>query len=329
MKMRPLGPSGIQASAVAFGAWAAGGWRWGGQDEKASVDAIRAALDHGINFIDTAPAYGLGRGEEIVGKAIEGRRDKVVIATKCGIVWDTDKGTFFFATDEKGKNDAGQYRLHKYLGADLIRRDLETSLKKLRTDYVDLYLTHWQDPTTPVEETAALLQDLKKQGKIRAIGACNATVSDLDRYRSKGPFDADQERYSMLDRKQEKQNLPWTRAQKAAFLAYSPLEHGLLTGKTTVNRAYNEGDLRKGHPTFTPENVNRVNGVLDRMKPIADRHGATIGQLVLAWTLAQPGVTHVLAGSRSPQQSIENAKAGSIDLSPDELGEMDRLARGA
>ncbi len=194
MKMRPLGPSGIQASAVAFGAWAAGGWRWGGQDEKASIDAIRAGLDHGINFIDTAPAYGLGRGEEIVGKAIEGRRDKVVIATKCGLVWGTDKGTFFFATDEKGKNDAGPYRLHKYLGADLVRRDLETSLKKLGTDYIDLYLTHWQDPTTPVEETMELLLSFKKEGKVRAIGACNAPVADLDRYRSKGPVDADQER---------------------------------------------------------------------------------------------------------------------------------------
>jgi aryl-alcohol dehydrogenase-like predicted oxidoreductase len=327
MKMRPLGPSGIRASAVAFGAWAIGGWRWGGQEEKASIDAIRAALDHGINFIDTAPAYGLGRGEELVGKAIEGRRDKVVIATKCGLSWNTTKGTLFFVSDEKGKNEAGAYRIHKYLGADVVRADLEASLRKLRTDYVDLYLTHWQDVTTPIEDTMALLLDFKRQGKIRAIGACNASVADLDRYRSKGPVDADQERYSMLDRKQEGLNLPWVRKHGAALLAYSPLEHGLLTGKTTVNRAYNDGDLRKGHPNFTPENVHRVNGLLDRMKPIAERHGATIGQLVLAWTLSQPGVSHVLAGSRSAAQSAENARAGEIELSPDELAEIERIAR--
>ncbi len=327
MKLRPLGSSGIQASAVAFGAWAAGGWRWGGQDEKDSVDAIRAALDHGINFIDTAPAYGLGRGEEIVGKAIEGRRDKVVIATKCGIVWGTDKGTFFFATDEMGKNEKGEYRLHKYLGADLVRRDLETSLKKLRTDYVDLYLTHWQDPTTPIEDTMELLLSFKKEGKIRAIGACNAAPADLDRYRSKGPVDADQERYSLLDRKQEKLNLPWVRAQRAAFLAYSPLEHGLLTGKITANRSYGPGDLRGDHPSFTRENVNRVNGLLDRIRPIAERHQATPGQLAVAWTIARPGVSHALVGARSAAQAVENAKAGRIDLSPDELAEIDRLVR--
>lgn len=327
MKMRPLGSSGIRASAVAFGAWAAGGWRWGGQDEKASIDAIRAALDHGINFIDTAPAYGLGRGEEIVGKAIEGRRDKVVIATKCGLVWGTEKGTFFFATDEKGKNEQGEYRLHKYLGADLVRRDLETSLKKLGTDYIDLYLTHWQDTTTPIEDTVALLLDLKKQGKIRAIGACNASVADLDRYRSKAPFDADQERYSMLDRKHEKQNLPWVCANGAAFLAYSPLEHGLLTGKITADRKYGPGDLRGDHASFTPGNLARVNGLLDRLRPIAERHGATLGQLAVAWTVAQPGVSHALVGARSVAQAVENAKAGAIDLSADELAEIDRIAR--
>jgi aryl-alcohol dehydrogenase-like predicted oxidoreductase len=275
VKTRALGPSGIRASAVAFGAWAIGGWRWGGSDEKTSLDALRAGLDAGITFIDTAPAYGLGRGEELVGKAIEGRRDRVVIATKCGLSWSTSKGTLFFVSDEKGKNEAGAYRIHKYLGPESVRAELETSLRKLRTDYIDLYLTHWQDVTTPIEDTMALLLDFKRQGKIRAIGACNATVADLGRYRSKGPVDANQERFSILDRQQEGANLPWVRDQGAAFLAYSPLHHGLLTGKAAAHRAYPEGDLRKGHPSFTPENVQRVNGLLDRLRPIAERHRAT------------------------------------------------------
>jgi aryl-alcohol dehydrogenase-like predicted oxidoreductase len=322
MKKRPLGGSGIDASVVAFGAWALGGWRWGGSDDKTSIDALRAGIDAGITLIDTAPAYGFGHGEEVVGKAIEGRRDKVVIATKCGLSWNTTKGTLFFVSDEKGKNEAGQYRIHKCLDPDLVRADLESSLQRLRTDHVDLYLTHWQDPTVPIEDTMALLLDLKKQGKIRAIGACNAKVEDLERYRSKGTIDADQERYSMFDRDLEKAQLPWCRKNNVAVLAYSPLHHGLLTGKIPETRDFPEGDLRRGHPSFTPENLRRTGAFLDRIKPIADRRGLTIGQLVIAWTVAQPGVTHALVGARTPQQAVENAKAGSVELTADELGEM-------
>jgi aryl-alcohol dehydrogenase-like predicted oxidoreductase len=327
MKRRPLGPSGIQASAIAFGAWALGGWRWGGSDEKTSVDALRAGLDAGIDFIDTAPAYGFGRGEEIVGKAIQGRRDRVVVATKCGLVWDEPKGVFFFASDDKGRRDDGPRRIHKYAGADRIRTDLEGSLKRLGTDYVDLYLTHWQDPTTPVEETMSCLLDLKRQGKIRAIGACNAATSDLDRYRKLGPVDADQERFSLLDRKLEKTNLAWTRANGAAVMAYSPLEHGLLTGKAVAGRKYGEGDLRNDHPNFRPENLVRILGILDRLKPVAERHRATLSQLVLAWTIAQPGVTHALAGARTPAQAVENARAGELDLGAADLAEIEAAAR--
>ncbi len=324
MIQRPLGSSGIRASAVAFGAWAVGGWRWGGTDDKASIDAIRAAIDGGINFIDTAPAYGFGHGEEVVGKAIEGRRDKVVLATKCGMVWRMEKGVFFFASDEKGRNDAGPYRIHKYLGAETIREDLEDSLRRLRTDHVDLYLTHWQDPTTPIEDTAACLLDLKKQGKIRAIGACNASPADLERYRKAGALDADQERFSMLDRRLEGTNLPVCRANNVAVLAYSPLEHGLLSGKLPPDRVYKEGDLRRGNPAFAPERLAKVGAMLDRLRPIADRHKATFTQLAIAWTIAQPGLTHALVGARNPQQAAENAAAGSIDLSADEIAEIGR-----
>jgi len=319
MRTRPLGSSGIQASVVAFGAWAVGGWRWGGSDDRTSIDAIRAALDAGINFIDTAPAYGFGHGEEIVGKAIQGRRDKVVIATKCGLAWNTTKGSLFFVSDEKGKNEAGQYRIHKCLDPDIVRADLEGSLKRLGTDHVDLYLTHWQDPAVPIEDTMALLLDFKKQGKIRAIGACNAKVEEMERYRSKGAFDADQERYSMVDRGLEQAQLPWCRKNNVAVLAYSPLHHGLLSGKIAPDRVFKEGDLRRGHASFTPEHLRKTGLLLDRIQPIADARGLTISQLVIAWTVSQPGLTHALVGARTPQQAVENAKAGTVELSADEL----------
>jgi len=319
MKTRPLGASGIQASTVAFGAWALGGWRWGGSDDKTSIEALHAGIDAGITLIDTAPAYGFGHGEEVVGKAIRGRRERVVIATKCGLSWNTTKGTLFFVSDEKGRNDAGQYRIHKTLDPDIVRADLEGSLRRLGTDHVDLYLTHWQDVTIPIEDTMALLLDLKRQGKIRAIGACNAKVEDLERYRSKGPLDADQERYSMLDRGMEQTQLPWCRKKNVAVLAYSPLHHGLLTGKITPEREFKEGDLRRGHASFTPENLKKTGLLLERIRPIADRRGLTISQLVIAWTLAQPGLTHALVGARTPQQALENARAGDVSLDPGEL----------
>ena len=249
---------------------------------------------------------------------------RTLIATKCGLIWDEPKGVFFFASDDKGRKEDGPRRIHKYLGADRIRKDLEGSLKRLRTDYVDLLLTHWQDPTTPIEETAACLEALKKEGKIRAYGACNATPADLERY---GALAADQERYSMLDRKLEKSNLPWCRARGVAVLAYSPLEHGLLTGKIDARRAFKEGDLRLGHPNFTPDNLARVGRLLERLKAVADGHRATLSQLVIAWTIAQPGLTHALVGARTPEQARENARAGELRLSEGDLAAIDAALR--
>lgn len=326
MKMRPLGQSGIQASAIAFGAWAIGGWRWGGGDDKASIDAIRAAVDHGITLIDTAPVYGFGKSEELVSKAVEGIRDKVVIATKCGISWKTDKGELLFVADDKGKNPEGQYPLRKYSGPESIRVEIEDSLKRLRTDRIDLYQTHWQDASTPTEDVMACLLDLKKQGKIRAIGCCNAEMDHLERYRKVGPLDSDQERYSMLDRKMDAEQLPYCRKNNIAVLAYSPLHHGLLTGKIRPDRTYNEGDLRRDLPRFKPDAVTKTNAMLAKFEPIAKRHGATVGQLIIAWTIARPGLTHALVGARTPEQAAENAKAGAIDLSAEEVAEMDRIA---
>jgi aryl-alcohol dehydrogenase-like predicted oxidoreductase len=315
MRYRPLGQSSIQASVVGFGAWAIGGWMWGGADEREAVRAIQAALDRGITLIDTAPAYGLGLSEELVGEAIAGRREKVVLATKCGLVWHTDGGRFFF-------NQGGK-PVHRYLGGDSIRYELEQSLKRLRTDYVDLYQTHWQDSTTPIEETMTALVDLKRQGKIRAIGVSNASVEDIRQYQRLGPLDADQEKYSLLDRGQEAALVPYCREQGIAVLAYSPLANGLLTGKIGPEREFSGDDLRRNNPRFSVENRVRIQGMLEQIQPIAEVHGLTLGQLVIAWTLAHPGITHALAGARNPRQAVENAGAADAMLSDEELAAID------
>jgi methylglyoxal reductase len=311
MRYRLLGQSGIEASVVAFGAWAVGGWFWGGADEQESVAAIRGAIDAGITLIDTAPAYGLGHSEEIVGKAIQGRRDKVVLATKCGLVWDSKKGTHFF--DELGRP------IHRYLGAESIRYEVEQSLRRLQTDVIDLYQTHWQDPTTPIEETMATLLELKREGKIRAIGVSNATTQQMDEYRKSGPLDSDQEKYSMLVRGMDSEQLPYCERNHIAMLAYSPLAQGLLTGKVPVDRVLAEGDLRAESPKFSLVNRQKILGFLEEIRPVADANEATLAQLVIAWTLAQPGLTHALAGARNARQATENAAAGDLVLARSEL----------
>jgi aryl-alcohol dehydrogenase-like predicted oxidoreductase len=317
MQHRPLGASGIQASALGLGTWAIGGWQWGGTDEKQAIEGIHAAIDAGITLVDTAPVYGLGTSEEIVGKALKGRRDKVILATKCGLIWHAQQGNHFF--DEDGKP------VHRYLGADAIRYEVEQSLKRLQTDTIDLMQTHWQDPTTPIDETMGALMDLKAEGKIRAIGVSNVTTAQMDAYRAAGQLDSDQEQYSMIDREIEATLLPYTRQHNIAMLAYSPLALGLLTGKIGPDRQFSGDDQRIGEPRFSVENRARVAAMLTDFKPLAARHGLSIPQLVIAWTLAQPGVTHVLVGARNAAQAVENAKAGQVTLDADTAAAMDAI----
>jgi aryl-alcohol dehydrogenase-like predicted oxidoreductase len=316
MHTEAIGQSDVQASVVGLGTWAIGGWSWGGTDEADSIAAIQAALDAGITLIDTAPAYGLGLSEEIVGKALAGRRDEAIIATKCGLVWHTDEGRHFF--------DQGGKPVHRYLGAESIRYEVEQSLRRLQTDYIDLYQTHWQDPTTPIEETMEALLRLKDEGKIRAIGVSNVDVSHLEAYERVGQLDSAQEKYSMLDRDIEADILPYTRAHDIAVLAYSPLALGLLTGKIGPERTFEGDDLRIDKPRFSIKNRQRVAAMLGEFEPIAARYDLTIPQLVIAWTAAQPGITHVLVGARNEAQAVENAAAGAATLS-DDLAVMDRI----
>jgi methylglyoxal reductase len=318
MLYRELGASGIRASAVGLGAWAIGGWMWGGTPEDDAIRAIQTSLDHGVNLIDTAAVYGFGRSEEIVGKAIRGRRDQVLLATKCGLVWDREEGEFFFHADEKGATPGpSEKKIYKCLRPDSIRRELEQSLTRLGVEHVDLYQTHWQDSTTPLADTVAALQKLKDEGKIRAVGVSNCGLGRLAAY---GPIASDQEKFSALDRGIEQNGiLDYCRRANIAVLAYSPLANGLLTGKMTPDRRFGEGDLRRMNPRFGRKNIERVNAMLERLDPIAQRHGVTIAELVIAWTFSQPGVTCVLCGARNAAQAEENARAGEITLSSDEI----------
>jgi methylglyoxal reductase len=313
--IREIGKSGVKASAVGLGTWAIGGWMWGGTDERESISAIQASLDAGVTLIDTAPAYGLGRSEEIVGKALAGRRDKAVIATKCGLVWHTQQGKHFFDQDDKP--------VHRYLGRDAILHEVEESLKRLGTDYIDLYITHWQDPTTPVEETVRALEDLRASGKIRAIGASNVSRTELESYIATGGLDAIQERFSMIDREIETELLPLTQKNGVVTLSYSSLALGLLSGTIGPDRVFAGDDQRKNSPRFSVANRQKAKDLAEAIRPVADRHGASIAQTVIAWTLAQPGVTFALCGARNPAQALDNARAGTIRLDANDLSAID------
>ncbi|TIL68398.1 aldo/keto reductase [Mesorhizobium sp.] len=317
---RSIGKSGVVASAVGLGTWAIGGWMWGGTDEAESIAAIQASIDAGVSLIDTAPAYGLGRSEEIVGKAIKCRRDRAVIASKCGLNCHSKKGNHFFDQDGTPVN--------RYLGADGIAYEVEQSLRRLGTDYIDLYITHWQDPTTPIAETMEALERLKSAGKIRAIGASNLNPAELQQYVAAGQLDAIQERYSMLDREIEQTLLPIARQHQIAALSYSSLALGLLSGAIDPAREFSGDDQRKDNPRFSQANRRKVAALKHALTPVAEVHQASMAQIVIAWTLAQPGITFALCGARNATQALDNARAGEILLSAAELGAIDAAVAG-
>jgi methylglyoxal reductase len=326
MIRRKLGMSGIDVSAVGLGTWSLGGWAWPGTDETKAIDGIHAALDHGVNLIDTAPSYGSGRSEEIVGRAIRGRREKVVLATKCGLIYEPREGsTLFCEYKADGATSRPSETLYLCLRPESIRKELEGSLRRLGTTYIDLLQTHWQTPATPIVDTMGMLMKLQDEGKIRAIGVSNVT---LDQLKSYGPIDADQEKFSMIDREVERNGLlPHCHRTCVSMLAYSPLAYGLLGGKILPSQRFPAGDVRKDNPVFAPANVERINAMLDQIRPIAERRRATLAQVVIAWTVAQPGVSSVLCGARDPEHAIENAGAGEISLFSEELETINALLR--
>jgi len=320
MQEREIGQSGIKASVVGLGTWAIGGgpW-WGDTDDEQSLRTIHEALDQGVTLIDTAPGYGWGRSEELVGRAIGGRRDQVVIATKCGLWWQDDRGSEFF--DSEGRT------VRRCLRPETIREEVEISLRRLGTDYIDLYFTHWQSvepDLTPIAETAECLTKLKEEGKIRAIGVSNADQAQLAEYCAACTLDANQPRYSMLDRTIEADIAPFCREQDVSVLAYSPLEQGLLTGNIGMDQTFGEGQYRNEIPWFKPENRRRVLDMLDGWKDLTQIYDCTMSQLAIAWTVCQPGITFALCGARKPHQVRDNAGAGRLTLKDEDVQRMRR-----
>lgn len=324
MKYRPLGSSKLQASVVGLGAWVLGGGPIWGQDtdDQESVRTIQLAIDLGVNLIDTAPAYGWGRSERVVGQALKGRRDRALVATKCGLWWHDARGSFF--TDFDGK------KMHRSLRPDTIQIEIEDSLRRLDTDYIDLYQTHWPSAppqATPIADTMACLLKLRDQGKIRFIGVCNVSVDELKENLRCGPLVSDQFRYSMLYREPEQNILPFCAQNQVATLTYMSLEQGLLTGKVGLDRVFSAGEFRANtawNPWYLPVNRRRVLDLLASWKDHLDKYCCSLAQLVIAWTAAQPGVTHVLCGTRNERQLRDNAEAGDLTLDPADLERIRR-----
>jgi len=313
MRYRKLGQSDIEVPVVIFGAWAIGGWYWGGAQDRDSIAAIEKALDLGMNCFDTAPAYGFGHSERILGKALKGRRKGAIIATKCGLRWDSDKGKLHFETSDSSGNVR---RIYTNLSRASITEECEQSLKHLQTDFVDLYQCHWPDEATPLEETMDALLRLREQGKIRAIGLSNFTPDMMRDSLAFGDIASDQPKYSLLAREIEKDVVPFCLEQNVGIISYGPLGQGLLTGKVTMDRKFRVGDMReKFHVWFKPPNRKRVLSALDKITPIADRYDATLAQVAINWVIGQPGITSAIVGARNPDQVVENAKAADFELS--------------
>jgi len=317
MKYRKLGNTDLELSAITFGSFAIGGWLWGGTEQNSAVEAIKASYDLGVTSIDTAPVYGQGFSEEIVGEAIKDiPRDKVQIITKFGMRWDLDKGTHVFKTED---NSGKAIDIYKYAGKESIIHECEASLKRLGTDYIDLYQLHWPDVTTPIEETMEAMDLLIQQGKIRYAGVCNYNAEQMAEAEKYINLASNQVPYSMVMRGIEEDVLPYALEHDKGVLAYSPLERGLLTGKMKPGYKFGEGDQRATRAFYKDENLRRINIFLDKIKPIADDKGLSLGQLVILWTLEQPGVTITLVGARNVEQAVQNAKSTDASLTAEEL----------
>lgn len=290
---------------------------WGGNDSRDAIKAIQKAYEQGVTSIDTAPIYGQGASEEIVREAIKDiPRDQVQLLTKFGMRWDLAKGDFAFHSK---KNNGEPIDIYRYAGRESILKEVDDSLKRLGTDYIDLYQIHWPDTTTPIQETFETVAELIKKGKVRYAGVCNYNVEQMKEARKYVKLVSNQVPFSMVNRGIEKEVVPYCIKNNLAILAYSPLERGLLTGKMTAGQEFGEGDHRAKNPYFTDESIEKTNSFLERIRPLAEEKGATLAQLVLRWTIDQPGITIALAGARNDKQSVQNAGAASLELSDSEM----------
>jgi aryl-alcohol dehydrogenase-like predicted oxidoreductase len=308
----PLGSSGIEITRVGFGAWAVGGggsrFGWGSQEDDESVAAIRAAVERGVNWVDTAPFYGLGHSEEVVGRALrELSADRPYVFTKCGLVWD-----------EQGDP-------HNVMAPDSVRRECEDSLRRLGVEAIDLYQVHWP-PTdgTDLETYWAVLADLKAEGKVRAIGLSNHDVKQLAEAEDVAHVDSLQPPFSLISRDAAADVIPWCADNGTGVIVYSPMHSGLLTGAMTLERiaALPEDDWRKTNPDFTGEDARRNLGLADGLRPVAERHGVSVAAVAVAWTLAWPGVTGAIVGGRNAAQVEGWLPAAGLTLTGQDLDDI-------
>ncbi len=297
-----------RVSRIGLGTWAIGGWMWGGSDDAQSIETIRAALDHGVNLIDTAPVYGFGRSEEVVGQALAGRRGRAVIATKVGLEWK----------DGKVFRNASRAR---------INQEIEDSLRRLRTDHIDIYQVHWPDPKTPIEETAEAMRALLDQGKIGAIGVSNFSVEQMERFRKTAPIHVLQPPYNLFEREIEADILPYCLKHGIAIFGYGALCRGLLSGRMKPDTVFDAGDLRRDDPKFKPPRFARYLAAVERLDRLArERFGKRVIHLAARWVLDQ-GVSTALWGARRPDQlgPIDEVSRWSLDGAAKD--EIDRILR--
>ncbi|HEX8315231.1 MAG TPA: aldo/keto reductase [Flavisolibacter sp.] len=324
MELRTLGKSDVKVTPMAFGAWAIGGWMWGGAEEKEAISAIQAAYNSGITTIDTAPVYGFGRSEELVGKAMEGiQRDKYQILTKFGMNWENEKGEYFFDSVD---NDGKPFKMYKLASKEKVMKECEDCLRRLKTDYIDLFQIHWPDNSTPISETFEAVQRLIEQGKVRAAGVCNYSVELVDEALKTIGLASNQVPYSLINRGIEKNVLLQAIDKGLSIIPYSPLQRGLLTGKIKPGHKFGEGDTREGNRFYTDENIRRTNALLEQIRPIAEGYGATLAQVIINWTINQPGIGTVLVGARNEQQVKDNVGALNFTLGTDDLRRITEAA---
>jgi aryl-alcohol dehydrogenase-like predicted oxidoreductase len=311
MQTRNLGKSDLKITSIGVGAWAMGGgdwaFSWGRQEDEQSIAAIHAALDAGVNWIDTAAIYGLGHSEEVVGKAIAGLAHRPYIFTKCGLVWNE------------------KHEIGRSLNAASVRRELEASLRRLGIDVVDLYQIHWPDPDQEIEEGWQALADLQKEGKIRHIGVSNFNAGQMRRAQGIAPITSLQPNYNAVTRDIEKDTLPFCREQQIGVIVYSPMKSGLLTGKMTRERiaALPPDDFRPRTASFKDPLLSRNLGVVEVLRTIGQRHGRTPGEVAIAWTLRDPVITGAIVGMRSAEQAKEIVRSAEWRLCPDEVTEIE------
>ncbi|MBS1271485.1 MAG: Aldo-keto reductase YhdN [Candidatus Marinimicrobia bacterium] len=304
MEHRQLGTSDLNVSKVGLGTWALGGDFFGETDDQRSIGAIQAAVDHGINLIDTAPAYGDGHSEKVVGQAIKGRRDDVIIATKCGI-----------------KRDGKEF--HITLKPDSVRQEVDDSLRRLDIDVIDLYQIHWPDKDTPIEDTLEALLEAQQAGKFRYLGLSNFNPTLMDEVSEIADFVSLQPQYSLLHRKIEGGTLPYCRKNNIGVLSYGTLAGGILTGKFKEIPDFDEEDRRSDFYDFFKEPTwRKVQQLLDVLRDIAAKRNVPVPQVVINWTTQQPGITTALVGAKNAEQAESNAGSGDWNLTNDELSKI-------